>query len=231
MSELQVVEENPLVKYESMSLMSLVEHKNDIESIIAENGGELGEHMEEILDMASALVEKKIDRVAIMVKEVIPSHIQACKEQIKRLSTLEEKIKDFTIEAIKQTGETAINGLAYRARIQNNPASIVVDNPDQVPMMFKRGKVHITANVDPSDAEAVKYWENLIQDHKDNLGADFDGHIVVEPDLKSMKEVMVPKKAKKGEEQVEPLTIDGARVEQGQHVRYEAAKAKPAKKK
>lgn len=230
MSDLQVVEENPLVQYQSMSLKGLVEHKNDILQIVAENGGELGENMEEILDMADALMERKVDNVAIMVKSVIPSHIAACKEQIARLQDLETRIKDLTIEAIQDSGGTQLDGLAYRARVQNNPAKIVVDNPDQVPLMFRRGTVTITAKVDPSDADAVTYWKNLIQDHEDNLGEAFSGQIVFEPDLKAMKEVMAPPKPKnKGETAPEPMAIDGARVEQGVHVRYEAAKAKAKK--
>jgi len=219
----------------NMSLHQLVASRKTITEMImrGSDDAEIDPELEELYNQAADLIAGKIDRVGIFVKEVIPAHIAACKEQIKRLQFVETRVKELTIDAIRSIGPNAtrIEGLAYRARIQANPPSIIVDNPDIIPMMFKKGTVTITAKFDPSNATARAFWEEQLEFYKQKMKVspvgDIDGHITIEPDNQSLREVMLDKKDKKGELFEKGIPVDGATVEQGVHVRFEAGKAKP----
>lgn len=223
-----------LVATRSMSLHQLVNTRKEIEFRVEQAGGELTPELEEVYDLANDLLAGKIDRVAIFVKEVIPAHIEACKLQIQKLQALEARTKELTIDAIKSLGEGVkqIEGLAYRARVQANPPSIVIDNEDVIPEMFKRGVCTIKAKFDPS-GPARKFWEGICNDLSKKCGTAATGEcsweIETEPDNAILREAMLDKKDEDGEVVEKGSLVDGAHVEKGVHVRFEAGKAKASK--
>lgn len=149
---------------------------------LANTTKDLPEEMADLADYARDLLAGKLDRVAIMVKEVIPSHIEACKKQIENLKILEERLKAYTMECIELSGQTEINGVAYRARIQNNPVKVVVIDESKIPKEYFKERVTV-------ELDKGRIKSDLLS-----------GHVIL-----------------------------GAELEIGQHVRFEAGRAKAKK--
>lgn len=227
MSNLEVVREptGPLEHIAQLSLMKLVQHRAEVEHMIAEEGGELTDLTEDLFDNVNALLAGKVDKVAVFVKKVIPAHIEACKKQIKNLEWLEERIKEYTIDCVDQNQGQALQGLSWRARVQANPPAIVIENPDQIPVFFKKASVVIRARFDAADAGLRTKWEQKIAALKTEF-IGVEGEVIVEPDKATLKEAMLDKKDKKGEVIEEGMKVEGASVEQGRHVRFEEGRAK-----
>jgi hypothetical protein len=225
MSNLTVVpEQSPLERIEKLSLMALVDQRREVEHMIAESGGELTDITEDLFDNVNALLAGKVDKVAVFVKKVIPAHIEACKKQIKNLEWLEDRIKEYAIDCVEKAGGP-LQGLAWRARTQNNPPSIVIENPDQIPQLFKKATVVIRLKFDPSDANVMGFWKEHIVALKATYPT-LEGDIIVECDNAALREAMLDKKDKKGEVVEAGMKVEGARVEQGKHVRFEEGRAK-----
>lgn len=217
----------------NLPLMTLVQKKNEILSHIEAVGGEITPELEDIFDHATNLLTGKVDRVAIFVKEVIPAHIQACKDQIARLQVAEERIKKYTIECIKAQGKGSdgkfqnLEGLAWRARVQANPPSLVIDDEELVPMMFKKGKAVIEIEFDPSNAKLRTELEETCKMAVKLYNATYE--FLTFPDNAEMKKIMVDQKNTKGEITAQGTPIEGAHIEQDVHVRFEPGKAKASK--
>ena len=224
-----------------MGLKNLILHRQALESQLAAQDGEISSEMEEVFQVAAELTANKIDRIAAMIKVVIPSHIAACKDQIAKLVWLEDKIKTMTIEAIQMLGKddkgetiTQLNGLAWRARTQANPPAIEILDPDAIPLMFKKAKMTITVSFDPSNTKASKFWESGLEAIKEQAlkhgYGDVVGDIEVMPDNEQIRESVLDKKDGKKIIQA-GVPVDGVKVRQGVHVRFESGKAKAATQK
>ena len=208
----------------SMSLMDLAKNKREIRSAIIEGGGELSGDLEDLFEMADLLLSGKIDRVAIFAKEVIPAHIDACKQQIKNMEKLLEKIKDYTLEAIKMSGneDGRIEGLAWRARMQANPPAIIIQDENAVPMLFKRVRVSIEDVFDAGDVTRRTYWETIIKEKQPR-----SGDVLLEASKEDLKAALFTKED--GRVVRTATKIDGVTTQQDHHVRFEAGRAKASK--
>jgi hypothetical protein len=217
----------------NLPLMVLVQKKNDIMAHIEACGGELTPELEDIFDHTTMLLSGKVDRVALFGKEVIPAHIQACKDQITRLEFVQESINNYAIECVKSQGKDAkgkylnLEGLAYRVRIQANPPKLIIDNPEKIPMMFKKGEALIKIKFDPSNAKLRNELEATCKKAVELYGATCD--FSVDPDISAIKDTISDKKNQKGEIITEGTPIDGTHLERGWHCRWEASKAKASK--
>jgi len=217
-------------RLKNMSLPEMVQARNELYRIAEHQGGELTPELEDLIDQGELLLKGKIDRVCIFKKEVIPAHKEALKKQKERLEWLEDMLDHMVENAILMANpeDRRIDGLAWRARLQNNPGSVVVDNVDEIPLMFKRGKFTCTVEFDPSDpkarSRAQRFARFVVQKMKGEAG------VSMEPDKSMLKEVIAPKKGEKKGEIIPGLEVAGVHFEQGHHVRYEMGRAKPSKK-
>lgn len=170
------------------------------------------EDLQELQAYAKELVAGKIDRIAIMVKEVIPAHIEACKDQIKRLDGIRERLTHYTHQLMQEREIKELNGLSYRARVQNSPPSVVVYQSASVPGKFCKSVVTISGHTEFSEQELVEAFQRVAQ----VMFADYGLHIGRDIDKKALKEVFES-----------GGVVPGCELEQGTHVRFEAGKAKP----
>lgn len=203
-----------------MSLKELIDAESEIMELSDQTeDGMLPEELFGILQSAKMIMAGKIDRIATLVKDVIPIHRESVKNaaaaQIDKLNRTEQKLKQLTQEAIELRGGQKIDGDMWRARVQSS-SSLDVVNPDLVPDYLKNVKVCIEFKFPATDSQMMEYWNQIIGYFKDN------------PDFKGTIGHDVPKTPIKEAMKTTP-DIPGVSMVKNFHVRFEAGKVSPKK--
>lgn len=227
---------SPLVAFDRMSLMDVVEHKADVEKMIADNDGEIGGVMETIYENAIALHDGKIDKVAYVLDVQIPGHIEwvksAAKKQIEQLEYADARLRGYVLDCINANEGKPLQGEMSALAAQNNPQTIELVDIEQVPNEFKKTKVSISVEFEATNEGARAYWIKFIEDFKkipqDAYGY-FRGDIEDSVKKAEARKLMVPPKPKrKADPIIEPKNIPGFKLAAlVWRVVVKAGKAKP----
>lgn len=150
---------------------------------------EIDDTIKDLFETAHDLVQGKVDRVAIMLDTIIPSHIEACKNQIENLQKLQERLQELCKEAIKSEAvekigpmegtddsierrimelpqqDRGLHGNAYSLYLSQTPGRLEIDDMSAIPDFYKRIKYSIHVTIDASNQEAVDYWDSFIDQH------------------------------------------------------------------
>jgi Holliday junction resolvase-like predicted endonuclease len=169
-------------------------------------GGELDVEIEQEFDalkkdivFVDDLLKGKIDNFAVYLEEFIPRKIEALEAAIQLWKNRAERLEDIAFEAVSANPEKKLEGEGWKMSMRKSTGT-VIENPDQIPDMFKKGEVIIRVKFDPCDANARKRWTDFIEQNRRSEG--FTGDIVLSPKASEIKEVILSGTA-----------IEGARVE------------------
>lgn len=192
------------------------------EELIA-RGGELDPYLEAELDSISTnvveidqMIKGKVDGVAYRLKETLPDLQQQAKDWLKRLKAEEEWLEELVRTALEIRDVKKIEGNVWRVSLRKSTGT-VIDNPDQIPAMFCKGKVTISVDFDPSDKNARDYWNGFIMEHKNTAG--FSGEVSVTPSVTDIKKTLQ-----------DGIAVDGARLDHRENVTIAKIPAKKTKK-
>lgn len=120
-------------------------------------GGEIPEHLVQLLDDAEGQFKDKVERVALYVRSLV-AHAAAVKSEEQRLATrrkaLEngaDRLKAYLKAQLEAAGMPRVEGTLATVRIQQNPESMrFTGAPDAAPEQYRR----VTVSVDLAAAKA-----------------------------------------------------------------------------
>lgn len=126
------------------SLKSLIDQQ---ELVLALKADFTPEELAEVQTYVNYAIEGKIDRTAVFLKEMIPNHIEACKQQIASLKRIEENLYKYLEMMLGRVEGKELSGLSYKMRLQRSPGKLIIINEDLIPDKYKKAKIVHTIEI------------------------------------------------------------------------------------
>ena len=123
---------------QKLSLKTILDDENALKAQLIEQFGEIDETTEMLIDAVRALREGKVDRVATMLKVILPSHIEACKRQIEHLKRIDDRLEAYTKFCLESlpSGDKELSGLCYKLKLAQGPLKVVVHDESKIPAYY-----------------------------------------------------------------------------------------------
>lgn len=128
---------------ENKSLVLLVNEAMKIEQMLIESGGELSESVENALAVNSKELSQKVDGYQHILErfDSLEKHYKARAEFFKQIATqcknAQDRLKDNIKYAMQELGVDEIKGQDMRFKMTPTSGSLVIEDPEMVPVEFK----------------------------------------------------------------------------------------------
>lgn len=128
-----------------------------IEQILIENGGELTEELETLLDQNKEAVQVKfvslgfVTRSMVLNQTIIDAEIERLSKLKKTYKNAEDRLKGYIKSNMERLGLTEVKGDLMTVSIRQNPFSVHIDDETKLPKKFITKKVTETP-----DKKAIK---------------------------------------------------------------------------
>lgn len=151
----------------SFTLTDLAQNFEQVKMQLKEGGGEIGEDLLEMHDIAKSLLSGKLDAVG-KAKEALEAHNRACEMQIEYNNKVLSAIDKMVKEAVELTPDKKINGMVYSAKEVNNPPSVQILNEEEIPLEYKNFTINISEKFHASDIAAFSKYRDFILQRRVN---------------------------------------------------------------
>ncbi|MGZ3773015.1 MAG: hypothetical protein ACXVCY_04515 [Pseudobdellovibrionaceae bacterium] len=208
---------SPMDLLSKFSFKHLAVKRQEVVDEIKAKCGYVDTPTEEILDAVQSLMSGKADRVGILLKEVIPAHIDACKAQIDSLKKTYDRIESLAYQAVLLNKSEPIEGLTYRFAVQPGPKCVDIESARAVPSMFKKTRFSITLDIPDDQDEIIKWWIKFLDTKGKELKLTYQTETLFDKDL--MKQAL---------DKVDGY-VPGATLGQNLNLKISAGHVKPTK--
>lgn len=126
------------------SLLSIINEASSIEGMIIESGGELTPDIEMLLEVNQRTLAEKVDAYHMVIErfEALEKHYQSRSDYFKTISgqckSVILRLKNNIKFAMQEMGVEEIKGLDMRFKLSQTPGSLVIEDPEMVPVEFKK---------------------------------------------------------------------------------------------
>ena len=206
---------SPMDLLAGMSFKHLAHNRQEVLAKIENEFGHIDDETELFLNAVDALLEGKADKVGVMLKDVIPAHIEACKEQIESLKRVDKRIQDIAYQATMLNKKT-INGLSYKFMIVPGPKCVEVESPSALPDKYRNTRFTVTLDIPHDDKKSIEWWEEFLNKKAKKEALTFSSEVLVNKEL--IKDVLTQNKP-----------VPGAVLGQNLNLRVSKGKVAPTK--
>lgn len=206
----------------SFALTELANNFNEIKAQMEQGGGEIGDDLIELHEIAKSLLSGKLDAVG-KAKDALVAHTQACEMQIEYNNKMISQIDKMVKEAVEATPEKKINGMVYSAKETNNPPSVMILNEEEIPLEYKNFTVTISEKFQASNIAALAKYRDFILQRTVTTEAPMTD--VEQEYLSKYIDLSVDKK-KISADLKESKTISGASLNRTTRIDFKAGKVK-----
>jgi hypothetical protein len=220
----------------TMGLKEIIEYKASLEKQFEESGEVVPDGIMELSDVADQLLKGKIDQAA-RFRAGLEAGIEAAKMQASYLQDMLETTERLMKEAVVASGGMKIDGDVWRLRIQNNSrASTIIDDSDRIPRDFCNVSFSTSFKY---DEKAILFWAgahlgrvikmktDLVESEK-NATVFYRMEVTPEERKELENEISIAPSKSMIEASLkrDPVSVPGARLERGTHLRVETGKTK-----